>query len=82
MNKVVQSFSDTGRPQDNAVAEAFFANLKKEELYRNNYKSEREFRASVDEYIIFYNTKRPHETLANKIPDRYEEIYENKKNGQ
>ena len=75
MNNIVQSFSRSGRPHDNAVAEAFFSALKKEELYRTNYKSEREFFESVDNYILFYNTKRPHGTLAYKTPERFEEVY-------
>lgn len=75
LNKVVQSFSNSGRPHDNAVAEAFFSSMKKEELYRNNYRSEREFRVSVDDYIQFYNLERPHSTLGYKTPDRFEELY-------
>ena len=63
VNKVVQSFSRTGSPHDNAVVEAFFASLKKEELYRINFKSEREFYQCVDRYMVLYNTERPHETL-------------------
>ena len=46
MNNVVQSFLKSGSPHDNAVAEAFFSAMKKEELYRNNYKSEMEFKES------------------------------------
>lgn len=46
---VTQSFSYRGRPRDNAVAESFFANLKREELYRHEYRSEREFRKAVSE---------------------------------
>lgn len=34
---VTQSFSRTGTPYDNAVAESFFAFLKREEIYRRNY---------------------------------------------
>ena len=49
---MVQSFSDSGRPHDNAVAESFFASFKKEELYRKNYSSEREFKQGVDSYIV------------------------------
>lgn len=78
VNNIVQSFSRSGKPHDNAVAEAFFSALKKEELYRTNYKSEREFFESVDNYIVFYNTKRPHGTLAYKTPERFEMIYQNK----
>jgi len=78
LNKVVQSFSNPGRPHDNAVAEAFFSFMKKEELYRTDYKSEREFRESVDEYMDFYNIKRPHRTLSHKTPDGFELQHEQK----
>lgn len=79
MNKVVQSFSKSGSPYDNAVAEAFFASMKKEELYRTIYKSERQFCESVDNYIRFYNAERPHSTLNYKTPDKFELLYEEKK---
>ena len=79
VNKIVQSFSRTSQPHDNAVAEAFFGQLKKEELYRTNYKSEREFHECIDEYIIFYNNLRPHSTLANKTPNHFEELFQNVK---
>ena len=46
-HKVQQSFSRPGEPYDNAVAESFFASLKKEELYRRNITSDRAFQASV-----------------------------------
>lgn len=78
MNNIVQSFSRSGSPQDNAVAEAFFSALKKEELYRTNFKSEREFYKCVNNYILFYNTERPHGTLAYKTPVQYETIYREK----
>ena len=75
MNNIVQSFSATGRPHDNAVAEAFFGTLKKEELYRTNFKSEREFCDCIDDYMVFYNAERPHGTLAYRTPEKYENDY-------
>ena len=48
---VTQSFSNTGRPYDNAVAEAFFSSFKKEKAYRRDYSSEADFRKSVDAYM-------------------------------
>lgn len=72
---VTQSFSNTGRPYDNAVAETFFATFKKEEAYRRDYSSGTDFRKSVDAYIQFYNEVRPHQTLAYKSPTRFEELY-------
>lgn len=80
MNKVVQSFSKPGTPHDNAVAESFFASMKREEIYRTQYKSERQFAESVDAYIEFYNTRRPHSTLHYKTPDQFEESYNEKIN--
>ena len=79
LNKIVQSFSRSGRPHDNAVTEAFFSALKKEELYRTNFQSEREFYKSVDSYIKFYNTERPHGTLNYKTPEQFEKLYLEKK---
>lgn len=73
----VQSFSHSGRPHDNAVAESFFASLKKEELYRRDYPSDTAFKRGVDSYIEFYNTKRPHRTLKNLTPCQMEEQFIN-----
>ena len=79
-HNVTQSFSRPGEPHDNAVAESFFASLKKEELYRRNITSDRAFQASVASYIEFYNTKRPHRTLKNLTPCQMEEnFYKNAK---
>lgn len=72
---VAQSFSSTGRPHDNAVAETFFATFNREEAYRRNYTSENDFRKSAEEYILFYNEKRPHATIGYKSPSRFEELY-------
>ncbi len=41
---VKQSFSATGKPIDNAVAETFFSTFKREEDYRREYTSDRHFR--------------------------------------
>ena len=57
---VTQSFSRSHIPYDNSVMESFFSNLKREELYRTKYRSEREFRTAVDRYMVFYNEQRPH----------------------
>ena len=71
-HKVKQSLSHPGRPHDNAVSEAFFSILKKEELYRRLYTSEKDFKNSVAKYIANYNQKRPHRALQYKTPDFFE----------
>lgn len=72
-NGVKQSFSATGRPHDNAVAETFFGTFKKEEAYRREYTSEQSFRKSVEQYIQFYNKVRPHQTLKYQTPQAFED---------
>ena len=79
MNKVVQSFSRSRQPHDNAVMESFFASMKREEIYRTHYTSERQFMKSVASYIEFFNTQRPHSTLNYKTPEQFEIIHENRK---
>ena len=76
---VQQSFSTPGHPHDNAVAESFFAILKREELYRRIYKSGREFRDSIDEFMDYYNTARPHRHNGYKSPLVKEEEFARKK---
>lgn len=71
---VKQSFSKSGCPHDNAVAEVFFSTFKRAEAYRHEY-SEADFRKSVEAYVNFYNHVRPHQTLAYKSPARFEELY-------
>lgn len=69
---ITQSFSRAHVPYDNSVMESFFSNLKHEELYRTKYRSENEFRAAVDKYIIFYNEQRPHAKNGYKTPAKKE----------
>jgi len=73
---VVQSFSSKGHPYDNAVAESFFKFLKHEQTNRRNYQSLKELETSVFEYIEgYYNSKRPHATLAYLTPNQAEKNY-------
>lgn len=72
---VKQSFSRSRRPHDNAVIESFFRSMKTEELYRYKFRSEREFRKSVADYIERYNSERPHTYLGYLTPTRYEQLY-------
>ena len=72
---VDQSFSHTGTPIDNAVSESFFSNLKKEEMYRHDYRSEREFKTRISRYIAHYNQNRPHSYNNYRSPDEKETQY-------
>lgn len=73
---IVHSLSKPGYPWDNAVTEAFFKYMKKEELNRRSFHSIEEVRLACFAYIEgFYNTKRPHGTLDMLTPNEKEALY-------
>ncbi len=72
---VIQSFSRAHLPYDNSVMELFFSSLKREELYRTKYRSEKELRTAIDNYMLFYNEKRLHAKNGYKTPLRKETEY-------
>ena len=73
---VVQSFSKKGYPFDNAVCEAFFKYLKKEETDRRTYATLNALKLSVFSYIEgYYNSKRPHASLGYLTPDEVEAAF-------
>ena len=79
--EVKQSFSNPGSPLDNAVAESFFACMKREELSHHSYNTIKELDQAVSEYIEFYNSVRIHQRLGNITPIQAEkEFYANYKN--
>ena len=58
---------------DNAVAESFFATLKKELIHRRTWPAKAELRTEVFDYIeVFYNRQRRHSTLGQLSPADYE----------
>ena len=61
--------SRKGNCYDNAVAESFFAIVKREEINRKEYKNIEEARIELFDYIeIFYNRQRLHSALDYKTP--------------
>jgi putative transposase len=56
-----------GNCHDNAVAESFFANLKKEKIRRVKFRSREDARQAIFNYIeLFYNPRRRH-THKNRV---------------
>lgn len=72
---IIQSYSRTQTPLDNAMIESFFAILMNEELYRTNSRSVKEFKTLVGKHIEMYNNIRPHSALGNKTPNAKEAAY-------
>jgi len=72
---LTRSFSRPYVPYDNSVVESFFASLKREELYRKKYRTEGELLQAIDDYMEFYNTRRPHAKIQYKTPEQKEREY-------
>jgi putative transposase len=69
------SMGSKGDAYDNAVAESFFATLKKELIHRRSWPSRRELSTAVFEYIeAFYNRDRRHSTLGMHSPADFEKL--------
>jgi putative transposase len=71
------SMDGKGRCLDNIFIERFWRTLKREDVYLKAYEGVAEARASIREYIDFYNNVRPHQSLGYKTPA---EIYWQGKN--
>jgi putative transposase len=70
---IARSMGSKGDAYDNAVAESFFATLKKELVHRQSWPIRRELTCEVFEYIEgFYNRTRRHSTLGYLSPADYE----------
>lgn len=70
---LLPSMSRRGNCFDNAVAEAFFSNLKKERVRRQVYVTREDARADIFDYIeIFYNRTRRHGHLGMVSPYDFE----------
>jgi putative transposase len=67
--RVRTSVGRTGVCWDNAAAESFFAALKNEMYYRQNWPTRARARFAVAEYIeVYYNRRRLHSTLGYRTP--------------
>lgn len=73
-HQLVPSMSRRGNCYDNAVAESFFSNLKKERVKRKIYATREEARSDIFDYIeVFYNRKRRHSYLNQMSPLAFEQ---------
>ena len=71
---IAMSMGSRGDCYDNAVAESFFATLKKDLVHRQAWPSRRDLGSAVFEYIeAFYNRQRRHSTLGYLSPEQYEQ---------
>ena len=73
--RMVASMSRKGNCYDNAPVESFFATLKTELIFHQQYATKAEARLDIFEYIeAFYNRFRRHSALGYKSPVKYEAL--------
>lgn len=72
-HQILISMSRRGNPYDNAQAESFIKTLKSEEVYRADYRDQREVRSGVGHFLdTVYNQKRLHSALSYVPPVEFE----------
>ena len=69
-NGVAISMDGRSAWRDNVFVERLWRSVKYEEVYLRAYDSVADARASLGQYLGFYNGKRPHSSLAASTPDQ------------
>jgi len=62
------SMDGRGQALDNVRTERFFRTIKYDDIYINEYNTPRELRKGINEYMVMYNTYRPHDSLGGDVP--------------
>jgi transposase InsO family protein len=70
---IVQSMGTVGDSYDNAMAESFWASLKRELVDDAHYATKDQARIAVFEWLVWYNTDRLHSSIGYRPPQEYEE---------
>ena len=63
-----------GDSYDNAMAESFFASLKRELVDIAHYSTKQEARTAIFEWIVWYNRERLHSSIGYQPPEEFEEL--------
>jgi putative transposase len=67
-NQIQISMDSKGRALDNIFTERLWRTIKYEDIYLKEYKSPRQAREGLKQYIEFYNEERPHSSLSYRTP--------------
>jgi len=74
------SMAAVGNVYENALAESFFATLKREEVYLHDYQSLAEAEANLEHFIdAVYNHKRLHSSLGYRPPSEFEANFDDER---
>ena len=67
-------FCDVMAPNQKPFIESFFANFKREEVYRSEYFNPLDVFKAWANYVSWYNSKRPHSSLKNLSPHQFRQL--------
>ena len=68
LNDIKISMDGKGRWMDNVFVERLWRSLKYECVYLHAFETGSDARKSIGDWILFYNTKRPHSTFSGQTP--------------
>jgi putative transposase len=68
-NDVTISMDGKGRWMDNVFVERLWRSLKYEEVYLKAYETVAQARQGIQDYFLFFNSERRHQSLGRKTPD-------------
>jgi transposase InsO family protein len=75
---IIQSMGTVGDSYDNAMAESFWASLKRELIDDAHYTTKEEARVAVFEWLVWYNRERLHSSIGYMPPEEYEQHHLNR----
>ena len=70
---ITQSMGTVGDSYDNAMAESFWASLKREAVDGLIYETREQARLAIFEWIVWYNRVRLHSSIGYRSPEEYEQ---------
>lgn len=75
---ITLEFCDVQAPNQKPFIEALFANFKREEVYRAEYRSQLDAIRAWNAYVRWYNYDRPHGSLNNMSPIQFKQKFRQK----
>lgn len=76
-NGIKISMDGKGRWADNIYVERLWRTIKYELVYLYRFETVDKARKAIENYIVFYNTIRPHQSLGYQVPDEVYREFEN-----
>jgi putative transposase len=73
-HQVVLHWIEPGKPTQNAYIERFNGTFRREVLNANTFRNLAQVRRTVDDWLVEYNTERPHQSLKFMTPVEYRQV--------